>query len=67
MSRFFTKRVYRDCRITLPNRVSYVELVELDMLYFDIILGTDWLHSCFASIDSRTKVVKFNFPNDPVV
>ena len=48
------KRVYRDCPIMLPHRVSYVDLVKLDMLYFDIILGMNWLHACFASIDYRT-------------
>ena len=37
------------------------------MVDFDVILGMDWLHACFASIDCRTKVVKFNFPNEPVV
>ena len=51
----------------LPNRVSYVDLVELDMLDFDVILGMDWLHACFASIDCRTRLVMFNFPNEPVV
>ena len=49
------------------NKVCYVELVELDMLYFDVILGMDWLHDCFASKDCRTRVVKSNFPNEPVV
>ena len=61
------KRVYRNCPIMLPNRVSYVDLVELDMLDFDIILGMDWLHACFASIDCRKRVVRFNFLNEPVV
>ena len=61
------KRVYSNCPIMLPNRLSYVDLVELDMLDFDIILGMDWLHACFASIDCRTRVVGFNFPNEPVV
>ena len=51
----------------LPNRVSYVELVELDMLNFDVILSMDWLHACFASIDCRTRVVRFNFKNEPIV
>ena len=37
------------------------------MLGFDIILGMDWLHACFASIDCRTRVVRFNFPNEPIV
>ena len=50
-----------------PNRVSYVSLVELYMLDFYIIFGMDWLHACFSSIDCRTRVVRFNFPNEPVV
>ena len=61
------KRVYRNWKIMFPNRVSYVNIVQLDMLDFDIILGMDLLHAYFASIDCRTRVVKFNFPNEPVV
>ena len=60
------KRVYRNYPIMLPNRVTYVELVELDMTYFDTIF-MDWLHSCFASIDCRTRVVKFNSLDEPVL
>ena len=51
----------------LPNRISFVELVELDMLDFDVILDMNWLHTCFASIDCRTRVMKFNFPNETVI
>ena len=36
-----SQRVYRNCPIMLPNGVSYVDLVKLDMLDFDIILGMD--------------------------
>ena len=61
------KRVYRNCPIMLPNRVSYVELVELYILDFDVLLGMDWLHGCFASIDCRTRVVKFQFPSKPIL
>ena len=43
------KIVYRNFPIMLPNRVSYVDLVELDILDFDILLGMHWLHACFAS------------------
>ena len=57
------KKVYRNCPIMLPNRVSYVDLVELDMLDFDVMLGMDWSNSCFASIYCRTGVVRFNFHN----
>ena len=51
----------------MPNGVYYVELVEIDKFYFDIIFGMDWLHACFASIDCRTRVVKFIIPNEPVL
>ena len=27
----------------------------------------DWLHDCFAFIDCRTRIFKFNFPNEPVI
>ena len=61
------KRVYQNCPISFPNRVSNVYLVELDMLDFDIILGMDWLHDSFATIYYRTRIVRFNFPNEPIV
>ena len=61
------KRVYRNCHIMLPNRVIHVELIELDLVDFEVILGMDWLHAFFASIDCRTRVVKFNFPNELVL
>ena len=35
------KRVYRSCPIMLPNRVSYVDQVVLDMLDFHVILVMD--------------------------
>ncbi|XP_069150083.1 uncharacterized protein [Solanum lycopersicum] len=55
------KRVYKNCPIILPNRVTHVELVELDMVDFHVILGMDWLRDCFTSIDYKTRIVKFNF------
>ncbi|WMV46774.1 hypothetical protein MTR67_040159 [Solanum verrucosum] len=35
------KRVYRNCRISVSHGVTHVDLVELDMLDFYIILGMD--------------------------
>ena len=55
------KRFYRGCPISLPNRVTLVDLVELEMLDFNVILGMDWLHAFFASIDCRPRIVKFQF------
>ena len=51
------KRLYRNCPILLPNRVTHVELVELYMFDCDVILGIDWLYAYMASIDCRTRVV----------
>ena len=61
------RRVYRGCTISIPNIVTLVGLIELDILYFEVILGMDRLHACFASIDYRTRVVKFQFPNEPIL
>ena len=60
-------RVYGNCPIMLPNKVTHFELVELQIVNLDIILGMDWLHDCFSFIDCRTRIFKFNFPNEPVL
>ena len=41
-----------------------MDLVELGMVDFDVILGMDWLNACFDSIGCRTRVVMLQFPND---
>ena len=61
------KRVYRKCPVMLPNRFTLANSIELDMFDFDITLGMDGLQNCFASIDCRTRVVKFQFPNEPIL
>ena len=53
--------------ISLSSRVTLVDWIELVMLDFDVILGMDLLHFCFASIECRTRVVKFQFPNEPIL
>lgn len=42
-------------------------MVEHDILDFDIVLGMDWLHAYFYSIYSRTRVAKFQFPNELIL
>lgn len=44
-----------------------MDLVVLDMLDFDVILVMDWLHVCYASIDGRFRVVRFQFSNEPIL
>ncbi|KAH0711565.1 hypothetical protein KY289_007524 [Solanum tuberosum] len=61
------ERVYRDCPVFINHKSAMADLIELDMVDFDVILGMDWLHACYASLDCRTRVVKFQFPNEPVI
>ena len=35
------KRFYRKCHVMITNTATLVDLVELDMFDFDIILGID--------------------------
>ncbi|XP_070047065.1 uncharacterized protein [Nicotiana tomentosiformis] len=37
------------------------------MVEFDVIMGMDWLASCYASVDCRLKMVQFQFPGEPVL
>ena len=59
--------VFSICPISLPNRVKSVDLVELEMVDFDVILGNYLVHSYFSSINCRTGVVKFSLPNEPIL
>ncbi|KAH0784217.1 hypothetical protein KY290_003815 [Solanum tuberosum] len=57
------RRVFRNCPVIVSHKVTVADLVELQMVDFDVILGMDWLHSCYASVDCRTRIVHFQFPN----
>ncbi|XP_070029297.1 uncharacterized protein [Nicotiana sylvestris] len=37
------------------------------MVVFDVIMGMDWLASCYANVDCRTKMVRFQFPGETVI
>ena len=37
------------------------------MVDFDVILGMDQLHSCYASVDCITSIIRFQFPNKPIL
>ncbi|KAH0649063.1 hypothetical protein KY285_034311 [Solanum tuberosum] len=61
------RKVYRNCPVCILNKLLPCDLVELNMVDFDVILGMDWLHAYYSSIDCRTRKVKFRFPNEPVL
>ena len=57
-----TDRVYKDFPIVVCGKTMCVDLVELPMHDFDVILGMDWIRSCYACMDCRSRVVRFCFP-----
>ena len=43
------------------------DLLKLDILDFDVILGLHWFQACYASFDCTTVLIKFQFPNEQVL
>ncbi|XP_070010659.1 uncharacterized protein [Nicotiana sylvestris] len=60
-------RVYRNCVVMVCGRATTADLIVLEIVDFDVIMGMDWLYSCFAKLDCRTRVMRLEFPNEPVI
>ncbi|XP_070006582.1 uncharacterized protein [Nicotiana sylvestris] len=59
--------VYRGCTVSVCGRQTLADLVELEMLDFDVIMGMDWLAACYAMVDCRARTARFYFPGEPVL
>ncbi|XP_075107193.1 uncharacterized protein LOC142180156 [Nicotiana tabacum] len=57
--------VYRACQIRVEGRDTLANLIVLDIIDFDMLMGMDWLSSCYAIVDCHAKIVKFEIPNEP--
>ncbi|XP_070040013.1 uncharacterized protein [Nicotiana tomentosiformis] len=60
-------RVYRGCIVSVQGRITDADLIEFEMVDFDVIMGMDWLSSYYAILDCRAKIVRFQFPNEEVL
>ncbi|XP_070045360.1 uncharacterized protein [Nicotiana tomentosiformis] len=49
------------------GRQTSADIVELEMLDFDAIMGMDWLAACYAIIDCQEKTTRFHFSGEPVL
>ncbi|XP_070056492.1 uncharacterized protein [Nicotiana tomentosiformis] len=49
--------VYRSCMITVGSLETSMDLLLLDMTYFDVILGMDWLSPYHAILDCHAKTM----------
>lgn len=58
---------YRGNVVSLGSKETLVDLFELYMVDFDVILEIDWLHPCNDSPKCQTRKVIFKFPNESVI
>ncbi|XP_070026351.1 uncharacterized protein [Nicotiana sylvestris] len=49
--------VYRACQIRVKGRDTLADLIVLDMIDFDMLMGMDWLSSYYAIVDCYAKIV----------
>ena len=62
------EKVYRSCLVNFLGRNTHVDLVILEMVDFDVILGMTWLSPNFATLDCNAKTVMLAKPRtDPLV
>ncbi|XP_070032277.1 uncharacterized protein [Nicotiana tomentosiformis] len=62
-----SRQVDRYCIVVVHSCSTVADLIELDMVEFDVIMGMDWLAYCYANIDCRSKMVQFQFPGESVL
>ena len=59
-----TDTIFPMCSIKIEDREMMAELILLDVIYFDVILGMDWLSQHYATLDCRLKEVIFRIPGE---
>ena len=58
---------YQGCPFLVKDVVMPANLVPMDIVNFDVILGMDWLHCNSVKLDCYEKVVTFHRPGVPMV
>ena len=55
------------CEVCIEDEILLVDLVELEILEFDVILGMDWLSAHHAVLDCFNKVVTLSISGKLVI
>ena len=55
------------CEVRIEDEILLVDLVALEILEFDVILGMDWLSAHHAVLDCFNKVVTLSIPGKLVI
>ncbi|XP_073153829.1 uncharacterized protein [Henckelia pumila] len=58
-----TLKIHRKCKMCVCEQIFDADLVELNMIEFDVILGMDWLSRNHAVVNCRDKNVKLRTTN----
>ncbi|XP_055826358.1 uncharacterized protein LOC129894726 [Solanum dulcamara] len=61
------RRVYKSCSVIICDRCTKADLIELEMTEFDVIMGMDWLSSCYANVDCQRKAEAPTIQSVPIV
>nr|XP_016509065.1 PREDICTED: uncharacterized protein LOC107826590 [Nicotiana tabacum] len=56
-----TRRVYRGCTVIACSHQKSADLVEVEIMDFDAIMGMDSLTAFCATVDCRAKAARFHF------
>ena len=56
------EKVYRSCLVNFVGSNTYVDLVILEMVDFDVIMGMTWLSPQFLILDCNAKTVTLAKP-----
>ena len=57
--------MFKGCEVVVEGMVLKANLILLEMLDFDVILGMDWLPNHRASMNCFTKKIRFKKPGYP--
>ncbi|XP_073317209.1 uncharacterized protein [Primulina huaijiensis] len=57
-----THKIHRNCIVYINEHTFNAELIQVNMVEFDVILGMDWLSKSHAIVDCRRKIIKLRTP-----
>ncbi|XP_073041822.1 uncharacterized protein [Primulina eburnea] len=58
-----THKIHRNCIIYINEHTFNAELIQVNMVEFNVILGMDWLSKSHAIVDCRRKIIKLRTPS----
>ena len=64
---YLINRFLSGCEVCIEDEILLVDLVELEILEFDVILGMDWLSAHHAVLDCFNKEVTLSISSKPVI